>query len=865
MIRIKPMILILLLVVLLAYGVQAVQATSGGPDNFGYTFKDNNETGGPAYQWVDISTTGTMILNSSDDAYTAQNIPVGFFFNFYGTNYSQVSITNNGIILARGGDSQYSNDPINQSPNLHNFIAPFWDDLVTWGSADSSITYETMGTAPNREFVVEWYDNQHYHNSEYGITFEAILYEGSNNILFQYKNVTFADPNNSSAAGAQFNNGSSATVGIEGPDGQGLQYSYNQPDIFANMSILFKFPAFSGTNMRLSKIAPQSMDKGHMMTYTLYYSNFGNVSATNVTIQDPLPDNVDFVSATDGGVYYDANRTVVWDVGTVSEFPTGHGTANVTVKIQNTTTVGTIIQNIASISTSRLETRYDDNNASASTVVTGTNLPPDVDVGPVNGVTGGTPSVYWENPVTFTYEGDMNVTGVDINIHSNDGSWSDVNDSMAGGPPVWTYTITFYPRHGSTTVRYTVHYLNLTNSTEGFNIYIDPAGYVYDLATGARIQNATVWLQWPDGVGGWENVPVGNTTPIMQPDVNPLITGADGQYQWDTLAGSYRVHVEAPGYYPADSIVVSVPPPVTDLYVGLTRMPDNTAPTTNVTLAGTQGNNGWYTSNVTATLSAVDNVGGWGVNRTEYSYDGSTWYNYTAPLNITANGQTALYYRSVDNATNVETAKNVTVKVDRTIPAIQGAATTAPNAHGWYGSNVTINFTASDNVSGIASLTPNTTISTEGANQSVTGNASDNAGNSASYTVSGINIDKTRPAVGAINASDNAETNTTVQFRANFTELNAFAAVWNWGDGSNATGAISGNSASGSHAYTAAGSYNVTVTITDMAGNVGKSANYTITVVSPTPSGNPCLASLLMPLMIFGVVTIGVATRGRKK
>jgi uncharacterized repeat protein (TIGR01451 family) len=40
-------------------------------------------------------------------------------------------------------------------------------------------------------------------------------------------------------------------------------------------------------------------------------------------------------------------------------------------------------------------------------------------------------------------------------------------------------------------------------------------------------------------------------------------------YHWDVLQGSYRLHVEAPGYEPANSIVLSIPPPVTDLAIGL--------------------------------------------------------------------------------------------------------------------------------------------------------------------------------------------------------------------------------------------------------------------------------------------------------
>jgi hypothetical protein len=244
-----------------------------------------------------------------------------------------------------------------------------------------------------------------------------------------------------------------------------------------------------------------------------------------------------------------------------------YGSASVTVEVSEDVAAGSSVENTADLTANGGYSR----EYSASTQVTEPILPPDVGLSPINGYWG-TPSVYWGNPVTFTYNGTMDVVGVDINIHIEDGG-ADINDSMAGGPPVWSYTVTFYPRHGSTTVNYTVHYANATTSNIGFSIYIDPAGYVYDTRTGARIEGATVWLQRPDGSGGWENVPVGNETPIMQPDTNPLTTNESGQYKWDTLAGSYRVHVEASGYYPADSAMVNVPPAVTDLNIGLTPIP----------------------------------------------------------------------------------------------------------------------------------------------------------------------------------------------------------------------------------------------------------------------------------------------------
>jgi hypothetical protein len=82
-----------------------------------------------------------------------------------------------------------------------------------------------------------------------------------------------------------------------------------------------------------------------------------------------------------------------------------------------------------------------------------------------------------------------------------------------------------------------------------------------------------------------------------------------------------------------------------------------------------------------------------------------------------------------------------------TPPVITGGPTTKANANGWYNTNVMVNFTASDSLSGVYSITPNVTLSAEVANQNVTCNATDKAGNMNSLKVTGINIDKTPPTV----------------------------------------------------------------------------------------------------------------------
>lgn len=664
---------------------QTVSGRSGGPDYFGYTFKDSNTADGPTYDWIEISGTGTMILPSSDDYYV-ENIPVGFFFNYYGTDYSQVSITNNGITLASGGTSQWTNQPIGSS-SPHNFIAPFWDDLVTWGSA-GAVYYQVIGEAPNRKFVVEWFDNQHFSSSPSGITFEAILYEGTNDIKFQYRDVDFGSD--------YYNNGISATVGIEGADGAGLQYSYNEPVIDPNLAVLFKFPAFSGTNMYISKNAPASKDHGSLMTYTLYYNNFGSISASNVVVQDTLPSNVEFESASDSGTYDPATRKVTWNVGSVE--PLRSGSRTVSVRIPDSVSVGTVIRNTASISTTTIETRYDDNSASASTTVTGSNLPPNVSVEPNNGGSG-TTSIYWQNPITFSYDSCDTATGVDIRIHINDGG-SDITGSLIGGPSHWTYTAApFYPRHGSATITYTVYGCDVETVT--FDIYIDPAGYIYDIETGERIAGASVWLQRPDGLGDWENVPTGESTPVAQPDVNPQITDEDGMYQWDVLEGSYRVYVEAPGYEPANSIVVSVPPPVFDLHVGLVHI--NVAP---VADAG-----GPYegTTDVVLTLNGSDSYDpdenrGDSIVSYEWDLDGDGLYDDATGETVEHvwdqeySGEIGLRVTDSNGAVGIDqTTVNIEdIELDVTLPTIQSAILYPANTTA--GSTINITVDATDNI-----------------------------------------------------------------------------------------------------------------------------------------------------------------------
>src|SRR6266567_3960399 len=108
------------------------------------------------------------------------------------------------------------------------------------------------------------------------------------------------------------------------------------------------------------------------------------------------------------------------------------------------------------------------------------------------------------------------------------------------------------------------------------------------------------------------------------------------------------------------------------------------------------------------------------------------------------------------------------VGVDNQPPTVTAKASPAPNAAGWNNTNVTVTFTCSDAISGIATCPPSQTVTTEGANQVISGTATDNAGNTASTSVT-LNIAKTPSKITAAglpapNANGWNNSNVTVNF-----------------------------------------------------------------------------------------------------
>lgn len=100
-----------------------------------------------------------------------------------------------------------------------------------------------------------------------------------------------------------------------------------------------------------------------------------------------------------------------------------------------------------------------------------------------------------------------------------------------------------------------------------------------------------------------------------------------------------------------------------------------------------------------------------------------------------------------------------------------------PNANGWYNTDVTVHFDATDATSGVETVTPDTVINTEGAGQTVTGAATDRAGNSASFTVENINIDKTQPGITVNIPQDGVEYLLNEKITADWTATDSLSGI----------------------------------------------------------------------------------------
>ncbi len=245
----------------------------GGPDAFGYWYDRL-----VPFDWID-ATDGTMVpwINSM----ARGPFPIGFTAKFYGEDATSFYISN-GML----GTSDWSASPVcipsQGTPN--GFVAAFWDSLKATEQS-GHLYYKTVGVAPERKLVVEWYRFGTATVSTPVITFEIILFEGTNDIWIQYLQVE-AHPHG---------NGANAVVGLEDKEGKrGLSVSCRQGWITDSAAVRFYYPSSETTPTPTNTRTPSPTPSG---TITLSPSATPSASPTAGACPDNLEPNDTFTDA----------------------------------------------------------------------------------------------------------------------------------------------------------------------------------------------------------------------------------------------------------------------------------------------------------------------------------------------------------------------------------------------------------------------------------------------------------------------------------------------------------------------------------------------------------------------------------------
>jgi hypothetical protein len=171
--------------------------------------------------FIPLDATFTQSMLPNDDG-SVGPISLGFTFCFYGTDYTEVYINNNGNLSFDESYSSYS--PIGFPSSEYIMIAPFWGDVDTraQGSIGTGLVWHKLEAG--RLTVI--YDHVGYfsYQTDKLNTFQVIITDGNdpligigNNVAFAYEEMEWTT--GSASGGTNGFGGSPATVGVNKGDG----------------------------------------------------------------------------------------------------------------------------------------------------------------------------------------------------------------------------------------------------------------------------------------------------------------------------------------------------------------------------------------------------------------------------------------------------------------------------------------------------------------------------------------------------------------------------------------------------------------------------------------------------------------------
>ncbi|MBN1296724.1 hypothetical protein JXA80_08075 [bacterium] len=135
------------------------------------------------YTFVDARNQIDDCVAGCDDTIWAR--PIGFNFIYRGTSYSTIYVSVNGYISFTDSGHDYTNTTIPNPAGPPDMIAALWDDLMIYPS-DGGIWEDLWGTAPDRHYVIQWWDVSERQNEASNLSFAIVLHESTGVIEFIY-------------------------------------------------------------------------------------------------------------------------------------------------------------------------------------------------------------------------------------------------------------------------------------------------------------------------------------------------------------------------------------------------------------------------------------------------------------------------------------------------------------------------------------------------------------------------------------------------------------------------------------------------------------------------------------------------------
>lgn len=194
--------------------------------------------------FLDISATGTDVGFAPGDGFDNEiaRYTTAFPLRFYGRTSSELCLSIDGLIqfddttcVDPGGDPapgfSFNQDiPTTFGVEVPTFLAPYWNNF---GDGPGRLYAQTLGTAPERRFILQWNDLEHYAISSSSATFQVVFEESSDTIRYEYATTAF---------GNAADDGAWATVGMQGdPAGLYTKYAYYEPVLRADSAIQWNY------------------------------------------------------------------------------------------------------------------------------------------------------------------------------------------------------------------------------------------------------------------------------------------------------------------------------------------------------------------------------------------------------------------------------------------------------------------------------------------------------------------------------------------------------------------------------------------------------------------------------------------------